>query len=266
MTILARDVPAPEPRVPGAASSTRARVGRIASVDVLRGVAIIAVVVYHGLWDLSAFGLAPAWTSTPLGHAIGRGIAGMFLMLVGVSMALVHNGTLHPRALAARIGKLVIAGLAVTAVSGIAYPQYIVTFGILQNIAVTSVLLVPFLWCDRLVPLGAAGVAVVLPKIIALQSSPWTDWTGLTGHEPSSVDFQPLLPMFGLSLLGLVIGQTFARSDPAHTGTLGALVQWRPRGPVRWVDSAGRHTLAIYLMHQPVLYAVLFATSAVRWH
>lgn len=228
---------------------------RIGALDVLRGLAIVAVVGYHLAFDLHTFDLAGDLTGSPAGTLVGRGIAAVFLLLVGVSMALAHPRGLRPAAFWRREATLLAAGGVVTAVSVIAAPAHVITFGILQDIAVTSVLLVPFLRSSRLAAAGAALAAVVLPHLVPVASgSRWLTWTGLTTATDGSLDYQPVLPLLSVSLVGLIVGRTFVQTRrPAP-----APAAWKTGPAARSLRWLGRRTLTVYLLHQPVLYAVLW--------
>ena len=91
-------------------------------------------------------------------------------------------------------------------------------------------------------------------------SKPWVTWTGLTPTLSPSLDVQPLLPGFAVSLAGLLLARSLI--DPAPIGQ--RIAQWRPPDatPTRVLGRWGRHTLAIYLVHQPVLFGALILA---RW-
>ena len=252
---VAADVTALAPERSTAVACRAARTARWALVDVVRGVALVAVVLYHLVWDLGHFGVTEHWARTPSGRMTGHVIAGTFLLLTGVSLALAHRHSVDLRTFGRRLLKLLAAAYAITAVSLVLAPQFMVTFGILQNIALTSVLLLPFLRASRLVAIGAALISAALPAIVSIDStSRWVTWTGLTPTLSPSLDVQPLLPMFALSLLGLVLTRTLLGNEALRD----RVASWQPTGPVSTASQTlGRHTLAIYLAHQPVLFGAL---------
>ncbi len=62
---------------------------RLPGIDILRGVAVAAMIIYHFAWDLRFFGLIQTEiVSHPLWMAFARAVAGSFLILSGVSLAL----------------------------------------------------------------------------------------------------------------------------------------------------------------------------------
>src|SRR4051794_23570982 len=86
----------------GAAPAVRP--SRIDAVDVARGIALLAMAVYHFSWDLSFFQLIV----TPVGADptwkwFARVIAGSFLSLVGVSLVLAHPTRIGWRAFLKRL-------------------------------------------------------------------------------------------------------------------------------------------------------------------
>src|SRR5215510_2110570 len=92
---------------------------RLAIVDVARGTAVAAMIVYHSSWDLQFLRLAPI---DVVAHPAWRGfaitIAGSFLALVGVSLVLAtRDGFVR----AAFLRRLVIVSAAAGAVKLAAY-------------------------------------------------------------------------------------------------------------------------------------------------
>lgn len=231
---------------------------RWAIVDLLRGLAIVAVVAYHFVWDLGHFGVIAPWAHTPTGRWVGHLIAGTFLFLAGFSLVLAHRHRTDLVAFGRRLGKLLLCAYAITAVSLIFAPSLVVTYGILHDIALTTVLLLPVLRAPRLLVGGAVVLAAVLPMIVSIDSSSrWVTWTGLTPALSPSLDVQPLLPGLAVSLAGVLL----ARSLTAPSGAGPRVAGWRPADPVagaaRLLGRWGRHTLAIYLLHQPLLFGGL---------
>src|ERR1700733_5455720 len=65
---------------------------RIAAIDVARGLALLGMSVYHLSWDLAYFGFAPPNPPySPGMRVFSHFVAGAFLGLVGVSLAIAHR-------------------------------------------------------------------------------------------------------------------------------------------------------------------------------
>ena len=233
---------------------------RIAAIDALRGAAIVAMVVYHTAFDLSARSLIPVDVINNLGWIVfARSIASTFLLLVGVSLVLATRKGLRMGPFLRRLGLIAGSAALVSLATWWVEPNVFIFFGILHEIAVASVLALPFLWLPSAVVAAVAAGVIALPFFYASPLFDWPPllWVGLPTTLPSTVDYVPVFPWFGVVLAGIVIGRLlvagfldtpFARWRPADR--LGKAAVW-----------AGRWSLAIYLIHQPILYGALWAAS-----
>ncbi len=234
--------------------------GRLLGIDLARGVALLAMAVYHGAWDASHLGLMSVdVVNDPGWRLFARAIAASFLLLVGFSLVLAHGSGIRWQAFLRRLAVIVAAAAAITIVTFFAFPQSYIFFGILHCIALSSLLALPFL---RLPPAvaAAAGIAVVAaPWLVAwpLFDLPALAFVGLGTQVPMSNDYVPLFPWFGPVLLGVAAGRIAADRN---------LTAWlrtsRTPGMVeRLIAWTGRHSLAFYLVHQPVLFGLMFLAA-----
>ncbi|MCC6983487.1 MAG: DUF1624 domain-containing protein [Bauldia sp.] len=239
---------------------------RIALIDAARGLAIAAMVIYHFTWDLSLqglIGLDP--TADPRWMWFARLIAGTFLGVVGVSLVLASRRGFRWGPHLRRVGIIAAAALMITAVTWLSYsagylPAF-VYFGILHAIAVFSLAAVPFLGMPLLVVAAAAALCFAAPFFLtgpAFNAWPLV-WLGLSPSPPAAVDYVPFFPWFGCTLLG-ILGARLAlrwRPDSFWAG-------WQPKDFVsRAIVTAGRWSLIIYLVHQPILFALTAVAAAV---
>lgn len=227
------------------------------AIDVARGLAILAMIVYHFSWDLSFLQLIetnilqiPAW------RWFARGIAGSFLMLSGLGLVLAHAKGFHGRAFLKRLMKVGGAALAVTGATYFAFPDSYIFFGILHCIAVSGVLALPFLRLHPIMTGAAAILCLIAPSMLTdpALDAPWLDWLGLGSTDPVTNDYVPIFPWFGLVLIGVAVGRALlARQETMR------LAGWRARdrfsGLLIW---AGRKSLPIYLTHQIILLGILY--------
>lgn len=226
---------------------------RIDAVDAARGVALAVMAFYHLAWDAGFVGLTSVnWALTGPGRDAARLIAGSFLMLSGVSLVLAHGRGFSGRAFLRRLAVVGGAALAVTAATRLAFPESYVFFGVLHCIAATSVLALPFLRAPVAVTLVASVAAFAAPLLATGPAfdAPALAFLGLGTTVPVTNDYVPLLPWFGAVLAGVAVGRS---ALPAR--------ERRPLAarPLLW---AGRHSLAIYLVHQPALFALCWALVA----
>jgi uncharacterized membrane protein len=224
---------------------------RLASVDMARGLALLAMFLFHFIWDLGYFRYIDPSVPYSLGvRLFGHSIAFSFLFIAGVSLVLAHGG--HPRwpLFWRRFAIIGAAAALVSAGTYLLFPDAFVFFGILHCIAAASLLSAPFLLLPWSAALAAAALAVAAPFILAssfFDSWPWW-WTGLSTFEPSTNDYRPLLPWGGAMLAGVAaakavqIRSALARAPEKAGGS----------APLIWL---GRHSLLLYLAHQPAFFA-----------
>ena len=247
----------------GAGASTR-RLPRIPLIDQARGVALIAMAIYHFTWDLGFFGYIEPDTATTGGWRIfARLIAGSFLFLVGFSLVLGHQKGFQPRPFFIRLGKIGLAAAAITVATWFAFPQTFIFFGILHAIAAASLIGLLFVRLPVAVTLLAAAAAVAAPLYLRapLFDHPALWWVGLSIEVPRSNDYVPLLPWIAPVLLGIALARLFVANPlPERLAGYGTTtkVWWKTL-----LERAGRHSLAIYLIHQPLLIGLVYGFSLV---
>lgn len=240
------------------------RLPRIPLIDQLRGVALIAMAIYHFTWDLGFFGyIAPETATTGGWRIFARVIAGSFLFLVGFSLVLGHQKGFHLRPFLIRLAKIGGAALVITVATWFAFRETFIFFGILHAIAAASIVGLLFLRLPVIVTLLAAAAAVAAPLYLRapLFDHPALWWVGLSVDIPRSNDYVPLLPWLAPVLLGIASSKLFVASTLPER-----LAGFGNRTKVRWktlLEAAGRHSLAIYLIHQPLLIALVYSFSLI---
>lgn len=226
---------------------------RLPLIDALRGTALIAMIIYHASWNLDAFGFtqmgvlsAPAW----LGFA--RAIAGSFLVLTGISLMLADAAGQESKAKLKRIGKIALAAMLVSVATYIVFPNAFVYFGILHHIAFAGLLAWPVMRLHWLFvcALAAAIVFINHTVVTELADTRWLAWVGISQNVPPTNDYVPVFPWFAAVLAGLLIARLILsrptlQNQLALEPSSAALLVWM-----------GRHSLAIYLIHQPILFGL----------
>jgi len=235
--------------------------GRIDAIDIARGAALLAMAIYHLAWDLEFFGYAPPGMTAVGGWKLfARSIASSFLFLVGVSLFLGHARGIRWRGYWRRLAMVVAAALAISLVTYIAMPDGFIFFGILHQIALASVLGLAFLRLPAVVTLLVAAAVIAAPHYLrsTFFDDPWWWWTGLSQNRPRSNDYVPVFPWFAAVLAGMA-----AAKIAQQTGLFAKLARLRTPAWTRPFSFAGRHSLAVYLIHQPVLIACVWLFSQV---
>lgn len=228
---------------------------RFWEVDVTRGIAVALMIVYHFLFDLDYFGLVKLDFASGFLLLFQRVIAFLFLSLVGVSLVL---SKMRGVSLSKNLNRvLALAGIAflITLATSIYPGEGAIVFGIIHFIAVAVLLGYFFTELPAWVNLGL-GVLVVASgfwlSTLPRPDVPWMLWLGLPPAGFYTLDYYPLIPWFGIVLIGIFMAQVmnpFKRvpsPKPAHR-VFGVL------------ECLGKNALAVYLLHQPVLVGVILA-------
>ena len=229
---------------------------RIVAVDLARSLALLGMAIFHFTWDLEFFGYIAPGTTLQGGWAIfARLVAGTFLFLAGVSLVLGHGDGIRWRSFLRRLAMVGGAALAITLATFLGMREAFIFFGILHSIAVASVLGLVFLRAPVWMTLFAAVVAWLLPEIFRSSAFDprWLAWTGLAETPPRSFDFVPVFPWFAACLLGIAVAKV-----AEVAGVWDRLRGGRPGPILRAAAWPGRHSLAVYLLHQPVLIGLLW--------
>lgn len=236
--------------------------GRLPLIDAARGAALVAMFVFHLTWDLSYFGYVDSQIVFERGFSIfGDTIGSTFLGLAGASLVLAHVPTFRAAAYWRHLATIVVAAAAVSLATYILIPEGFIFFGILHCIALASLIALPFLFLSWWAAALAAVCAIAAPRFFVspIFDAPIWWWTGLSTFEPRTNDYRPILPWLGVLLCGLALmklGDRFALCE--------FLARWQPRNlPSRALIFGGRHSLAIYLVHQPIFLGLVYLAAAI---
>lgn len=220
---------------------------RLQAIDAARGIALALMIAYHFCFDLNYFGVIRVDFNHSFPWLAFRAcIVSLFLVVSGISLVLA--GGRERGHFLKRQGRLLAAALLVSAGSYLLFPGSYIYFGILHFIFVAGFIGRLFVPLGRLVPLGA-GIAVLAIGVFysnAVFDAPFLHWFGLMTYKPDTEDYVPLFPWLGVVLVGVSFGRLLERRKSPSCSCLKPLA------------AAGRHSLAIYLIHQPVLLGLLY--------
>jgi len=225
----------------------RQQAPRVEGLDALRGVAIVAMVAYHFCFDLRYFGVARWDFEHDIRWLAARTlILSSFLLIAGISAALARRDPAADARWPRHVAVIGGAALLVTAASAMMFPRSFIWFGVLHAIALS--LLLARLLIDRPRAALAAGVIVIAAGVM-LSSQHFDNrmlgWLGFMTGKPMTEDYVPLFPWSGVLFLGIAAGHALVASNFAMLAPLARM----PRA-LRFL---GRHSLAVYLVHQPLL-------------
>lgn len=242
---------------------------RYALLDELRGLALISMMGYHAMWDLVyMWGADAPWYDGLPGFLWQQATSWTFILLSGFCLRLGH----HP----IRRGLIVFGGGAlVTLVTLAAMPQDLVLFGVLTFLG--SAMILTGLMRPLLEKLPAwAGLAGSVLLFVAtrevnsgylgfggwflawLPGALYRDllsaFLGFPGPGFFSTDYFSLIPWLFLFWTGYFLQKLAGRErmEPLRRSVC---------PPLGWM---GRHSLLLYLLHQPVIYGVLMLLAFLR--
>jgi uncharacterized membrane protein len=232
------------------------RHNRFWEIDLLRTIAIVGMITFHTLDLLNYFDLYPTYMLYgPWWWWTRRVNAGIFIFLAGVALTITYSRGGKMSGFMLRGLKIFGWGMALTLITLLISRTMYIRFGILHFFGIVFIL-APFFLRFHYINLiaGAAlmTIGIYLQEQMILVDFPWLLWLGLMPHHFHTLDYFPLLPWFGLFLVGMFFGRILY-----------------PQGNRRFnihefndpVTSAltfpGRHPLVIYLAQWPVVIGIL---------
>jgi uncharacterized membrane protein len=235
---------------------------RFWELDFLRGWAIVLMVLFHSVYDLNYFGVYEVEMSSGIWFYLARLTTSLFLLLVGVSLVLSYSRARllgQENRFRFRLLKRSVwifsLGLGITLVTYLSIGTGFIVFGVLHLIGVSLLLAYPFLrlhWQNFIFGLFFIAVGSYLQTVTVEFS--WLIWLGLAPQDFSSLDFVPIFPWFGVILIGMGIGDLLYRNYRRRVD----LPDLTESFFVRSLVFLGQNSLAIYLVHQPVLIALYY--------
>ena len=240
----------------------RQKAGRLAGLDTIRGITLLSMMLYHTCWDLVfLFGKKIPGYSGLGGYVWQQSICWTFILLAGFCWSL---GSHHLKR-----GLIVFgSGILITFVTLLVMPESRVIFGVLTLIGSCMLLLIPMekLLLKLRAEIGLAGSFLlfllfrnvntgylgfenwnILKLPDGFYENLFTTYLGFPQKGFFSADYFSLLPWFFLFLTGFYLYQLVQKNHMMEK-----LFSWRVPG----FDVIGRHSLLIYLLHQPVVFGI----------
>jgi len=215
-------------------------------LDFLRGLAVLLMIVFHFFYDLTIlqhinidFHENLFWFSFP------RAIAALFLLCVGMGQTIGHRTEIHWKKYGKRFVHLGIIALLISFFTYTLFPFNWSYFEAIHRIARVS-LIIPFL-----VPYPVTSLIIGTCLVASYWFLPIPSFPPLV-EDIQSMDFIPLYPWLGVSLWGIYFGnkEIYKIKIPEHPAFKGLIFM-------------GKHSLIIYLVHQPLMYGMLRLISSV---
>jgi uncharacterized membrane protein len=227
---------------------------RFIELDIIRGFAISIMIFFHLLWDLDYFGLFNFDRGL---YSYSAYFPTIFFVLVGICLVISSQNKTQNQLIFRGVWIFGI-GIIISVISTVIIPDKPITFGVLHCIG-CSIILSTFFIRFKAYNLFFAPFLILAGIIIGnfYVENPTYLHLAVGLHQENlwayTVDYFPLLPWFGVTLLGLGLGnilykdgkRQFKFPDISH------LI------PVRLISLLGKNSLVIYLLHQPVIAGII---------
>lgn len=243
---------------------------RIPFLDELRGLSILLMVLYHGAYDLVVFfGADISAFSSPALQFFVPFFAGVFIAVSGVCCRFSRSNL--------RRGAICLGlGLGLTLFTALFLPSQAIWFGILHLLGCCMLLAgasrrlwegASPLWALLFGALFLATFSVPSRRAVGLPglwqlplpgvlfSSPVLFPLGFPGEGFASADYFPLIPWAFLFFAGVLCSRPFAKRE-------GPSFLYRNHLP--FLAAVGRHTIWVYLLHQPAIFLLLGLLSLLK--
>lgn len=233
-------------------------------LDGIRGIVLVSMILYHASWNLVyLYGVKWPWYHSRGAYLWQQSICQTFILLSGFCWSL---GKKHlKRGLMVSGG-----GLLVTAVTIAVMPQNRVVFGVLTCIGSCMLFLIPLERFLKGIP-AEAGLAAgsllfiltrdvnggflgfegwhiyALPRI--LYQNNLTAYVGMPSGNFFSTDYFSLIPWFFLFVSGYYLYRIFKKTSLLEKAAF--------KVKLSGFDWLGKHSLLVYLLHQPILYLTM---------
>ena len=240
--------------------------GRVTFFDTIRGLSVVSMILFHFTYDLFFISHIKLTWFTPLLMQVWiPSISYPFIFIAGCMCAFSKNSF-------KRAGIYSLVALAIFTATTFAKVDTPITFGIFfcmasctlvealisrfivmpKGYAAAILFLLIFVIC---IPISAGYIGVgnmifSLPK--ELYQTPYLAWAGFPSPTFSSGDYYPLLPYLFLYLSGAAFNRQFKEEG---------YPDWMKTFSLPLVTEMGKHSLLIYILHQPILLLIALFIS-----
>ncbi|PCI63272.1 MAG: hypothetical protein COB35_01375 [Gammaproteobacteria bacterium] len=226
------------------------------SLDLIRTLAIVLMVIFHFIYDLKYFGWV-TW-NTPDGNGWKHFrfvILSLFFICIGASLVYSHFHKFQLKKYNVRLLKVLIGAILITLMSLVMFPHNWIYFGVLHFIVVASLIAIIFIPHPHIALI--TGVVLIIGEQFGLLSKHWPFYYFNDLLPSYTTDYVPLFPWLGVILLGI----SLAHSQWFNT-TFFTKTKFTNTKLLKKLTFVGKHSLLIYLLHQPLLFAIL---TPIHW-
>ena len=246
-------------------SEMSARKNRYWEIDLIRGLAVIMMMVFHIFFDLDYFNVYTIdFNYLPI-KIFQYSIAIIFLTLVGISLTLSYNKKGNvistkkiSKKLIRRGLKIFSIGLLITMVTWVYPNNGFIIFGVMHCIGISIIMAIPFLKYKKIsLFIGIIFVFFGIFLRAITVNFDYLLWLGLRSDQFYTLDYFPLFPWFGVVLIGIFFGNLFYPEGKRRLN----ISNYSKSNFIHFLEFLGRKSLIIYLLHQPIIVGLILLLS-----
>jgi len=242
---------------------------RYQAIDLIRGLAVLGMIIYHGMYVLVYMDQGLIWGPSPVARSFGWLVAFTFLTVFGVSAGIKYQRMVIKKVAFRQIYasfvkrglELVIAALLVTLGSLLLLPDLYIRFGVLHFFALSCLILPLLITNNRRIAFASVLILIAWATKPFWQFTPGTSLLLPLDLRPlnyATIDHWTLIPFFILPLIGAWYGKKLV--DRSNQTTDNSITinskqvsnsSWQK--PILWL---GQHSLLVYLIHVPILILI----------
>ncbi len=235
---------------------------RFWEIDFLRGIAIIMMIIFHILFDLVFLDIFKINLHSGFILLFLHSIGSIFLLLVGISLSLSYSrikNVLSKSQIWLKFIKrgvmIFCLGLIITLLTWFILPDGFIIFGVLHCIGLSIIFSIPFLkfkFINLFFGIILVLIGLVLKTMIF--NFDWFLWLGFVPYRFYTIDYFPILPWFGVVLIGIFLGNIFY-TDYKRNFHINDFSRFKF---VKLICFLGRNSLFIYFVHQPLILSLIY--------
>lgn len=226
---------------------------RIQAIDLIKGIDVILMVLFNYSITLDYFNLIRIPSGYLYNYILPISIASIFIFMSGISAHLSFEKYKEKltRKYFIRGMKLLFFAILITLFTYVFVPGKTIFFGILHFFAVASFLIPMFIKYNKLNLI--AGLSIIISGVYLQQQTfnfSYLLWLGFVPENLSTFDYFPLIPWLGVILLGVYYSRyvVVKTADIKFKSKFSSIFKF-----------LGKHSLTVYLIHQPLLILLLIA-------
>jgi uncharacterized membrane protein len=222
---------------------------RLHEIDLLRGIGVILMVVYHFFFDLNYFGLLSLHLQNFPWSFLALSAQLIFILAAGLTFTLSFPSALPTSKIFFTkryyLLKLATLALLISLITWLLFGENFVKFGILHFYVLATILTIPLhqlkFWNSLL------GILIISASFLfpPFANQWWLYPLGLNKEILPAFDYFPLMPWYGVFLQGVALGHLLLKWKIPQN--------YQPKIRNQFLEKIGQHSLTIYLLNQPII-------------